>query len=481
VSLTDDLGGSSEVVLLERARTGDGSSFGVLYERHLGAARRVARSLVADRSDADDVVAEVFAATFTAMRRGLGPAEDFRTYVLRSVRRECQRTWRRGDRQRPGGEVVVDLAAARSSGRDDFGWFDEGEVVHRAFAALSPRLQHVLWLTEIEGLSHDDIASRLGTTCVNVAQLARRARVEFGEHYLEAHLPATDGPVPAACVRPRRVLAEVVRGTASRRAERMAAEHMATCPACAGADAELRVVNARLRTGHVMVLLPALNLSRPVTTGVLAKLMAWITGPLPTMSAAASLAVATAVAPQPSQPYADAATVTAPAAVVEPDRTVVASSPGPTAVVDRGALPDAGAAPSVGVETGVEIDPVPADPGRALPGVVGAVSGVATAAVDDQVVDAVASVLEAVPAVSLQAGIGSVVPVGPVTAPPVQLDVTLAGGDVGADAVAGDAAVEVAAGPSNGAAVDVVVPPLGDVLDVVPMPELPSVPSLPPG
>ena len=92
---------------------------------------------VADRSDADDVVAEVFAAAFAAMRKGLGPADDFRSYVLTSVRRECQRTWRTGARQRPGGDVVVDLAAARAAPRDEFEWFDEDEVVHRAFASLA--------------------------------------------------------------------------------------------------------------------------------------------------------------------------------------------------------------------------------------------------------------------------------------------------------------------------------------------------------
>ena len=100
MSLLDDMGLSSEAELLRRVRNGDVATYGVLYERHLGAARRLARSLLADPSDADDVVAEVFSATFAAMRKGRGPADDFRPYVLTAVRRECQRTWRRGGRQR---------------------------------------------------------------------------------------------------------------------------------------------------------------------------------------------------------------------------------------------------------------------------------------------------------------------------------------------------------------------------------------------
>ncbi len=160
MSLLDDMGLSSEAEVLRRVRNGDVATFGVLYERHLGAARRLARSLLADPSDADDVVAEVFAATFAAMRKGRGPADDFRPYVLTSVRRECQRTWRRGGRQRPGGEQVVDLAAARAGDRDEMEQHTEDEVVHHAFASLPVHMREVLWASEVENQSHADIAAQ---------------------------------------------------------------------------------------------------------------------------------------------------------------------------------------------------------------------------------------------------------------------------------------------------------------------------------
>jgi hypothetical protein len=95
VSLLDDTGTSSEERVVQRVRDGDAAAFGLLYERHLGAARRLARSLLADPSDADDDVAEVFSATLAAIRKGRGPADDVRPYVLTAVRRECQRSWRR--------------------------------------------------------------------------------------------------------------------------------------------------------------------------------------------------------------------------------------------------------------------------------------------------------------------------------------------------------------------------------------------------
>ena len=232
MSLLDDMGLSSEAEVLRRVRDGDTATYGVLYERHLGAARRLARSLLADASDADDVVAEVFAATFAAMRKGRGPADDFRSYVLTSVRRECQRTWRRGGRQRPGGEQVIDLAAARAGDRDEIEQHTEDEVVHHAFASLPPHMREVLWASEVENLSHADIAARTGSTSAAVAQLIVRARRLLGERYLDAHLPGVGAPLPATCVATRRVLAEVVRGTASATQRNLADSHLAECPAC---------------------------------------------------------------------------------------------------------------------------------------------------------------------------------------------------------------------------------------------------------
>lgn len=295
MTLLDHVGHAPDAVLLHRARAGDTAAFGALYSAHLAAARRLARSMLADPSDADDVVAEVFAASFAATKQGRGPVDDFRSYLLTSVRRECQRAWRRGARQRPGGNAVVALAAARPTGRDAADAVAEEELVRRAFAALPPRMQHVLWLTEVEGQPHDVVAERLGTSATAVAQLAHRARRQFGTHYLDGHLTPPDDGCPEACADARRVLAEVVRGTAGRRARKAADAHLAACASCAAAHAELEVVNARLRSALTM--LPAVVAAHPVRIGLLTRLAAWATGPVPAMSAAATIAVATAVVP----------------------------------------------------------------------------------------------------------------------------------------------------------------------------------------
>src|SRR3954453_12852914 len=78
-----------DLALTERARGGDDEAFGGLYRRHHAGATRVARWLMPSRHDADDAVADAFAAVLQALRNGNGPREDFRAYLLACVRNAC--------------------------------------------------------------------------------------------------------------------------------------------------------------------------------------------------------------------------------------------------------------------------------------------------------------------------------------------------------------------------------------------------------
>ncbi len=420
MSLLDDTGVSAEAPVLQRVRDGDAAAFGVLYERHLGAARRLARSLLADPSDADDAVSEVFTAAFAAMRKGRGPRDDFRPYVLTSVRRECQRAWRRGARQRPGGESVVDTASRRADERDEMESCTEDAVVHPAFASLPAQMREILWATEIDGSSHADIAARTGSTPAAVAQLASRSRRLFGERYLAAHVPpAVSGPtVGRECAKTCRVLAEVVRGTASARTRRLVDEHSSSCADCADASDHLEVVNHRLRAGHVLALLPALGMARPARVGLLARLLVWIAGAAPVITASTALVLVAAVAAPETHhsQHAASAAVVAPAAdqAINPP-VVVGPAPALVGGSVSTAAPATPVAPApvttaiVPVTVAVTV-PVPVDgAATAVPPLEDVVEGVT---VDDGVVPAAHGVLDALAPVDLP----TVPTLGPVVA-----------------------------------------------------------------
>ena len=181
----------------------------------------MAGSLLGNAADVDDVVSEVFAAAFRAIRRGKGPADDFGPYVLRSVRRECARSWRRRARRRESPSDDVDVVD------DEQHDLEERAVLQQAFNALPAHLRQVLWMTEVERLSHAEVAERTTSTSQAVAAMAMRARNALAEQYLAAHVaPST----PPECARVRRTLARTVRGTASRRQQRRVADHLAGLP-----------------------------------------------------------------------------------------------------------------------------------------------------------------------------------------------------------------------------------------------------------
>lgn len=73
--------------LIAASRAGDAAAYDTLYRRHVASAHSLARQLVRNRAEADDVVAETFAKILDLLHRGGGPDDAFRPYLLTAVRR----------------------------------------------------------------------------------------------------------------------------------------------------------------------------------------------------------------------------------------------------------------------------------------------------------------------------------------------------------------------------------------------------------
>lgn len=76
----------SDADLIKASRTGDAAAYDSLFRRHVAAAHGLARQLVRNRAEADDVVAEIFAKILDLLHRGGGPDDAFRPYLLTAVR-----------------------------------------------------------------------------------------------------------------------------------------------------------------------------------------------------------------------------------------------------------------------------------------------------------------------------------------------------------------------------------------------------------
>src|SRR5215207_7149581 len=218
LSLSAEVDEPSDTDLLAAVRLGRTYAYDLLYRRHVGAARALARQLAGSAAEADDLVAESFAKVLDALQSGGGPDTAFRAYLLTTVRHTLYDRARR-DRKL---ELSDDMT------RHDPGvpWEDtavaglESKLAARAFSRLPERWQTVLWHTEVEQESPAQVAPLLGLLPNGVAAAHRATVTRLG--------------------------AWARGGLSSRQRERVDA-HLATCAECRMLATEVEDVNAGLR------------------------------------------------------------------------------------------------------------------------------------------------------------------------------------------------------------------------------------------
>src|SRR5262245_38521546 len=141
--------------LLRRLAAGDARALGELFDAYSGLLGGLALRILQSRAEAEDVVQEVFvqvwrqAARFDG-RRGNPEAwlcTITRTRALDRLRRRAARRERTGAAAPPGADVPRP---------------EESLAVRQALGELSPEQRRALELAYYEGLTHAEIARRLG-------------------------------------------------------------------------------------------------------------------------------------------------------------------------------------------------------------------------------------------------------------------------------------------------------------------------------
>ncbi|MET9259370.1 sigma-70 family RNA polymerase sigma factor [Amycolatopsis sp. NPDC004079] len=247
---------SDEQALLKRLRDGEDAAFGELFELHAAAVRRLAQSLASDRSEAEDITAETFFRVLQALRRGAGPRDYIRAYLL-TVARRVSWEWHGARRDVPVTDdeltfragAGVENTPARTA---------EHTLITTAFTSLPERWRTVLWQTEVEGEQPSMVAPHFGLSANATAALARRARQGLRAAYLQAHLSVNRGPETCRAVVEK--LGGFTAGSVTgAEAERIKA-HLLGCPSCRATQDELRDVCSSLRAhaGVLVLAVPAL-------------------------------------------------------------------------------------------------------------------------------------------------------------------------------------------------------------------------------
>ncbi len=240
---------SSDAALIDRARDGDLEAYGQLFERHSGSARALARQLSNSTGEADDAVSEAFERVLGAIRRGTGPRDSFRPYLLTTIRRTTYDRTRREQRTGPtSDEWILDQGV---EDEDPSLAAFEREAMTRAFESLPERWQTVLWHTEVEETPPEDLATMLGVRPNALAALAYRAREGLRQAYVLAHVDIDLREPLGDCRWTIDRLPKYIRGRVSDEAELKVERHLDSCEECRTLYFEMADVGVSLRAAMV--------------------------------------------------------------------------------------------------------------------------------------------------------------------------------------------------------------------------------------
>ena len=280
----------SDAELIAAVRRGDSAAYGVLYERHLRAAQRAAACLSSTAAEREDLVADAFTRVLGVLRAGHGPDEEFRAYLLVTMRNAAIST-SRGASVSLYADVPEPFLAEAANDPVLNSW--DVAAAAAAFASLPERWRTVLWHTEVEDETPAAIAPLLGLRPNGVAALAYRAREGLRQAYLQAHLPTVEGRECRATV--SKLPGWVRRSTPGPLGNKIS-KHLAACADCRDRADTLAKVNDELRACVAPLVLgvplAAAYLAAPAKAAVVTKTLLAKVGAVLAIAATAATTVA---------------------------------------------------------------------------------------------------------------------------------------------------------------------------------------------
>ncbi len=169
----------SDEEVVERVLAGDASLFEILMRRYNQRLFRVARAILAEDSEAEDVMQEAYVRAFRELATFRGEAR-FSTWLTRIACHEALARARKRRRLVPIGVGVVgeppEPLSENAGPERDMENRELKSVLHDAVEILPDPLRTVFCLREVEGLSTEQTADALGLSLENVRVRLHRAK-----------------------------------------------------------------------------------------------------------------------------------------------------------------------------------------------------------------------------------------------------------------------------------------------------------------
>ena len=223
----------SDERLIALVRRGNQGAFEALVQRYQPRLLAFCRHMLSSKEDAEDVLQEVFTASYNALLADNRPI-NARPWLYRIARNRCLNHLRR---PQPAGQDSMDVFE-RDGGTTTADTVHHREEFRRIVADVQdlPETQRTaLLLREIDALSYDQIAEAMDTTVPSVKSLLVRARVSLAEA-AEARL--------LTCEEVRLELGQVAEGLTKSSAP--VRRHLKTCDRCRTFKGQLRTTSKAL-------------------------------------------------------------------------------------------------------------------------------------------------------------------------------------------------------------------------------------------
>jgi RNA polymerase sigma-70 factor, ECF subfamily len=176
-----------EAMLVAAARNGKLSAFEELVGRYEERIFRLAQNVTQNREDAEEVTQDAFFQAFTHLEGFKGDSR-FSTWLTRIAINEALMKLRRrrptvslDDRGNENNPVVRELEDCGPSPEERYSRQELQHILSEAMGLLSPGLQLLTQLREVEELSTQETAEILGLSVSAVKSRSRRARITLRE------------------------------------------------------------------------------------------------------------------------------------------------------------------------------------------------------------------------------------------------------------------------------------------------------------
>ena len=163
----------TDEALVARAVDGDVDAYAALAERYYGSCARMARRMLRNDADAEDVVQDTFLRAFRAIHR-FDRGREFRVWLFTILVNQC-RTAATSRKRRQLRFSDDEAAVASAADQRPIAVIEEKSAVAAAVDSLEPLLREAFVLKYVEGLEYSEMATITGAGVSALKMRVKRA------------------------------------------------------------------------------------------------------------------------------------------------------------------------------------------------------------------------------------------------------------------------------------------------------------------